>query len=100
MSTRAEPDATARDVLEAEERQAVVLAHLKDLDNVGVLKPGNGLRLAPEPRQLVGPGRVAGADHLERDGALQGQVPGLVDDAHASAAEHFLDLVARNRNRS
>ena len=37
---------------------------------------------------------MASRDHLESDGALEGQVPGLVHDAHAAPAEHPLNLVA------
>jgi hypothetical protein len=36
----------------------------------------------------------AGQDHLERHGALEADLPGLVDDAHASSTQLFEDLVA------
>src|SRR4051794_18561277 len=41
----------------------------------------------------------AGQHHLERDGAFQGQMTGLVDDAHAAAAEYALDHIAGDGRR-
>ena len=38
-------------------------------------------------------GEVAGQDHLEGHGAVEVLLPGLVDDAHAAAAELALDFV-------
>ena len=38
----------------------------------------------------------AGQDHLEGDEALEADLPGLVDDPHAAAAEDLQDLVARH----
>ena len=37
--------------------------------------------------------RTAGLDHLQRDGAVEADLAGLVDDAHAAAAELLADLV-------
>src|SRR5437016_6086943 len=37
---------------------------------------------------------ATGEDHLEGHGALELDLPGLVDDAHATAAEFFEDLIA------
>ena len=71
-----------------------------DLHDVRMLQPRHRLGLDAEARQLPRPGMAAGQHHLERHGALQGQMPGLVDDAHAAAAEHALDLVAGHRNHS
>ena len=39
---------------------------------------------------------AAGQDHLERDQAIQPDVPGLVDDAHAASTDLRDDLVARH----
>ncbi len=52
-------------VLQREVGQALVLADLVDLNDVGVRQPGHGLRLGTEAEQVlaVGPRR---ADHLQR----------------------------------
>ena len=39
-------------------------------------------------------GMGTGQDHLEGAGAVQKDLPGAVDDAHAAAAQHAKDLVA------
>ena len=72
----------------------VVLADLVDLDDVGVLQAGDGLGLGPEAAGGLGPGVLAGQDHLEGDEAVEPDLPGLVDDAHAAAAQLAEDLVA------
>ena len=46
-----------------------------------------------EPAQLVVAGQQAGLDHLERHGPVERDLPGLVDDAHAAAAQLAADLV-------
>ena len=72
---------------------AVVLADLVDRDDAGVVEQGDGLGLVLEAAQLVVAGEQAGLDHLERDGPVEGDLPGLVDDAHAAAAQLPADLV-------
>ena len=52
------------------------------------------LRFALEPRPLVRPGVGAGDQHLEGDEAVEPEVPGLVDQAHAPAPEEGLHLIA------
>ena len=41
-----------------------------------------------------GAGVGAGQDHLEGDEAVRADLPGLVDDAHAAAAQLAQDLIA------
>ncbi len=72
---------------------AIVLADLVDGDDVRVVEPGDGLGLVAEPADLVVGGQRGGPDHLQGDGAVQADLSGLVDDAHAAAAELGLDLV-------
>src|SRR5436305_1731964 len=66
-----------------------------DLHYVRVPQPRHRLRLALESLPLVRPGVRAGQRHLEGDDAVEAQMPGPEDDAHAPVAEHRLDLVAR-----
>src|SRR5207245_3180646 len=51
----------------------------------------------PRTQQVARPGRGAGQDHLERDDAIELEVPGLVNHPHAAAAEYAVDLVAGHR---
>ena len=49
-------------------------------------------------RKRVGscPSRGAAEDHLQRHDAVEADLPGPVDDAHAAATEHAEDFVARH----
>ena len=78
--------------LERDEGAAVGLAEVVDLDDVGMAEPGDGLGLDQEPLAMLGVGVLAVADHLQRDDPVQRAVPGLVDDAHAAAAQLGQDL--------
>ena len=82
------------DVLQREVRAAVVVAEGVDLDDVRVVQPGDGLGLGQEADGRLGPGVVAGQDHLQGDEAVEPDLAGLVDDAHAAAAQLAEDLVA------
>jgi hypothetical protein len=77
-------------------REAFVVAVFVDLDDARVLDLGDGAGLDVESRDLVGRGVGPGKDHFERDQAIQPDVPGFVDDAHATAADLRDDLVARH----
>ena len=85
--------------LQGEVRVAVRLADLEDLHDVLVLQRRDRLGLAPEPLPLGRPGVRPGQDHLQRDGAVEGELPGLVDDAHPAAADLPDDLVAGDQRR-
>src|SRR5271157_167815 len=64
-----------------------------DLDDVGIMEPRYRLGLDLEPGQKVRVILDAGADHLQGDEAVQGPLPGLVDDTHASAAQFLENVV-------
>ena len=78
----------AVDELGDEQGAAVLLAHLVEGDDPGMVEARRGLRLAQHP---VAAGRPAGVDRLDRDRALEAAVPGLVDRAEAAAADAALD---------
>ena len=80
----------ALDQLGDEQRVAVLLAHLIERDDPRVVEPRRRLRLAQHPPA----GLTARLDRLDRDGALEPPVPGLVDDAEAAAADAALDQKA------
>ncbi|MEZ4296389.1 MAG: hypothetical protein R3B70_15565 [Polyangiaceae bacterium] len=69
-----------------------------DGDDVGVVDLRGEAGLAKHPLAIVGGGAVAAAclrgDDLERDEAAQGQVFGLVDDAHAPVPQRAREAVA------
>ena len=63
-----------------------------DIADVGVIQGGGGLGFLEEPLRGVVFGQVRGQE-LDGDGALEAWVSGLIDDAHAAAAELGDDLV-------
>jgi hypothetical protein len=89
-------EAAAADPLQRQERPAVVLAHLVNLDDVGVLQPGDRLGFPTEACQLVGAGVGPGTQDLQRHHPVQGELPGTVDGAHAALADLLQDLVTRD----
>src|SRR5262249_19313109 len=86
--------AAAGNEFQGEERQAVLFAHLIDLHNVGVLETGHDFGFGTKAYQVVGLGVRRGPNHLEGYRAVQADLPGPVDDAHAAPAELTLNLVA------
>ena len=86
--------AAAVDVFQREVRQAFVLADFVDLHDVRVLQARDGFGFGAESSPLVRRGVLAGQDHLQGDDAVERDLPGLVDDAHAAAAELAEDFVA------
>ena len=86
-------EAAAFDELQRQERPSVLLAHVVDLDDVGMLQPRDCLGLGVEAGDLGRAGVAAGQDHLERHLAIEADVPRPVDHAHPAATELLHDLV-------
>ena len=82
-----------RDVPHRDEELAVLLARVVDRQDVGLIEPGGGPRLALEALAEIGVVRVLGRDQLERDDAAERQVGGAVDHAHPAPPGDFLDSV-------
>ena len=61
-----------------------------------VLQPGDGLGLGAEARQLSAPAWPPARIILRATSAVQGELPRLVDDAHAAPAQFAQDLIAGN----
>ena len=80
----------AVDQLGDQQRVAVLLAHLVQGHDAGMVEARRGLRLAQHPLARLSP-RL---DRLDRDGPLEAAVPGLVDDAEPAAADAALDQEA------
>ena len=89
-------ETTAVAELQREERQAVVLADVVKLNDIGVLQAGDGLRLDLEAHLLLQRGVGSREDHLESDDSIGLDLPCLVHDAHAAVTEFAEDLVPRN----
>ncbi len=87
-------EAAAVHVLQREVGAAFRLADLVNLDDAGVVQAGHRLRLGLEARPVHLPGQAAREDHLERHRALQAELAGLVDDAHAAPPQFLQQLVA------
>ena len=72
---------------------ALVLADLEDRHDARMVEVGRRLGLGVEALDVGLVGELAGEDHLERDGAVEADLPGLEDDAHAAAGDLADDLV-------
>ena len=72
------------------------LIDVVDRADVGVIQRGRRARFALEPLERAGLQGHVFRQELEGDRAIEPAVLGLVDDAHAAAAEEFGDLVVRN----
>ena len=87
-------EAAARDELQLEESQALRLTDVVDLHDMWVLEPRHRLGLGEEAGGGLGRGIGAGQDHFQGAGAVEPGLAGLVNDAHAAAAQLARDLVA------
>ena len=96
---RALGQAAARDEFQREERPAVGLADFVDLDDVGVVEAGDDLRFGEETGVFRRSVAAIVQDHLEGDDAVELELAGLVDDAHAAAAQLAKDLIAGHLRR-
>ena len=77
-----------------DEQLAPGLAGLVDRQHVGMVDRHRRARLAQEALAKAGvAGQLAG-EQLQRDVAAEAKIARKVDDGHAAAAEHLLDLVA------
>ena len=79
--------------LHGEEDGVAQGADVVDREDVGVREPGHRPRLGEQPFAERA-GIPGGPQHLERHRAVQLEVAGLVDDAHAARADGPHDLVA------
>ena len=84
----------ALDVAHREVQLPVGFAGVMDGDDVGMLECGSEARFDEEALAKPAILRKAWREQLERDGSLERDVIGAVDDAHATAPEQLLDAVA------
>ena len=87
------------DELEREVGISVGLVDLIDLDDVRMPKLADRLGLRLEASEFSPAGVLGRQDHLEGGEPADAAMPGLVDDAHAAAAQDFEDVVVADRRR-
>jgi hypothetical protein len=80
-----------------DERSLVLLADVVDRADVRVVQRRRRLRFAREPAQRLWIPRELFGDELERHRTAEARVVGLVNDAHAAAAQPGDDTVVRER---
>jgi hypothetical protein len=86
--------AAALDELHGKVRPAFDVTRVEDCNDVRVSQAGQRRGLPVKPLQFLGGGERAREQHLERNRAIERSLSGLVDDAHAAAAQHAQHLVA------
>src|ERR1051325_10107202 len=83
-------EALALDELHDEVRVPVGVTEVEDLDEVRMMNSREQRGLAPQVLHQLLVLSELGPQHLDRDGPLEGEVIGALDDTHATSA----DLVA------
>src|SRR6267378_7849378 len=91
-----ELEGRAVEKLHSDETLAVVLADFINGANVGVVQSGSGASFAAETLESMRVTDQIVGEEFESDKAAEVGVFGLVDDAHAAAAQLFNDAVVRN----
>ncbi len=87
------PQIRTVDVLHHHVQQSLVLTVAVQPDDVGMLKPGDGLGLTLETHQVVGIGAEGCIDDLDGDVAVEAHVQAPVDPRHPAVAEQRLKAI-------
>jgi hypothetical protein len=87
----------APEELHRDEGPALVLVHVEDRADVGVLERRSRLGFPLEPLECLRVARQLVREELQGDSAPELEILGLVDDAHAAAAELSEHAVVRDR---
>ena len=87
-------EASPFDVFHREVREAAVLSHRVDLNDVGMLEPRDRLGFDLETCERLWRGEFPGENRLERDRTLEPDFQRFVNNAHASSTELGEDLIA------
>ena len=80
--------------LQGNEWRAIGLADLENLDDVGMMEPGDSLGLDPDAGQMIGAAPSVSTDHLHGNLAIQSPLPRPIDDPHTSLAQQVEDLIS------
>src|ERR1700675_767807 len=87
------PESLAFQIFHHQEKSTLVLANFVNGAGVGMIQSRGGARLTPEALERLGSVRHAVWQKLERSGALELDVLGVIDNAHSAAADFFQDAV-------
>src|SRR5260370_37594602 len=82
--------------LHGQEEMAVFLPNLMDGADIGMIKGGSGAGFAAETLQCLRILRDIVGEKLKRDKSAERDIFGLVNHAHAAAAEFLDDAVVRD----
>jgi hypothetical protein len=82
--------------LHGDKRLPIFLANVVNRADVGVIERRRRLRLALKPAERLGIARHIVGKKLQSDKAPQPRVLGLINDAHAAAAQLLDNAVVRN----
>ena len=70
---------------------ALFASHRIHRNDIGVVKTGGGLGLVAETIDLARIQNRSNGQQFDRDGSLQRNLPGAIDDTHAPAPDQFLE---------
>ena len=99
--TRSQPLRQRRpiDELHGEVWPAIVLADFMHRDDVRMREPGGGFGLGAEPPAICLSSQIAAQHHLERDDAIETDLPRAIHDTHAAASDLGLYFVVAERRQ-
>ncbi len=86
-------EVSSLDELHAEVLLTLMLADFINRDDARVIEQSHRLGLVLKSPKLGVIGQDAGPDHLESDRPVEGKLAGLVNDAHAAAAQFSAQLI-------
>src|SRR5260370_15493463 len=86
--------ASACHQLQREERQSVDLADFKDLHDIGMLQPSNGVGFRAKARRLFRQATQLRQQNLQSHPAVRPVLPGFVNYPHSPPTQFLEDLIA------
>ena len=72
---------------------AFVFANFVNRHDVGMLQSGRRLGFGAEALHVCGAGQLAGKDHFDGNGAVEADLPGFINHAHAAAGDLLQQFV-------
>ena len=71
----------------------LMLRDFENRDDAGMIQIRRRFGLGVKPFDIVFAGQLPGQDHLQRDDAVQADLPSFVDHAHPAAGDLFQQFV-------
>ena len=85
--------ADTRHIIHGEKRVAIEFAHLVDRHDIRMLQLRRRLSFNLKAFDVLLARQPLGADHLDGHDAVEGNLPGLIDDSHAAVGNFFKEHV-------